>query len=106
MMILTAYFLPYLSPPDFPEERLQELRAELHADGFACYETAVGGNGVGVLPLPNSEKAAPQGQTASTHMSAEGGAEEEVLPFLAQFKSANGNGLAELADSLGKWAFA
>ena len=87
---------------DFPEERLQELRAQLHSDGFACYETAVGGNGLGILPLPTTT----EDRSTSTHVSAEGGAEEEVLPFLAQFRTANGSALAELAESFGKWAFA
>lgn len=85
---------------DFPEEKLQQLRAELHSDGFACYETAVGGSGVGVLPLPN------RSGESSTHVSGEAGAEEDVLPLVEQFKNVQGGKLAELGDSLGKWAYA
>lgn len=90
---------------DFPEDRLQELRNELHADGFACYETAVGGSGVGVLPLSTSSNKEEERQ-ASTHVSVEGGAEEDVLPYLAQFRDVPGNGLSELASRMGQWAFA
>lgn len=55
---------------------------------------------MGVLPLSTTNG------SAATHVSVEAGAEEDVLPFLAQFKQAHGNGLAELAESLGTWAFA
>jgi hypothetical protein len=44
----------------FPEDRLERLKESLHADGFVCYETFIGGSGLGVA-VPEATPAAGAG---------------------------------------------
>ena len=85
-------------PDDFSEATLQQLKSDLSADGFACYETAVGGGGYGVLPL---SRATPQ-----QRVSAEGGAEEETIPVRSQFEGSSTKDLHKWAESVGQWQYA
>lgn len=85
-----------LVPDDFSEDTLQLLKAELAADGFVCYETQVGGHGVGIASV----------QQAGKHASAEGGAEEEVVPVKKQFEATTTAELARWSETVGRWAFA
>ena len=87
-------------PSDFSEDRLQELREALHADGFLCYETAVGGAGYGFITLPSSHS------SQLLHVEAEGGAEEEMVPIKTQFENTPAQGLESWANQVGKWTFA
>jgi len=88
-------------PDDFSEDSLQLLTAELHADGFACYETAVGGSGFGILPLSS----APSVEN-TTIVTSEGGAEQDILPLRSQFEIAPTTALEDWARKAGNWSFA
>ena len=88
-------------PDDFSEERLQSLVAELQADGFACYETAVGGRGFGVTSLPDGAEA-----KEATAVLAEGGSQAEVLPFRKSLQRISSDALDAEMRKTGNWAFA
>lgn len=42
-----------LIPDDMPEATIRQLKSHLAEQGFVCYETSVGGPGVGILPAYN-----------------------------------------------------
>lgn len=86
---------------DFPEPLLQQLKEELYADGFACYETAVGGAGFGAISLdskPSSDN--------TTIVSSEGGAERDIRPVRSQFEAAPTSALEGWASQIGRWSLA
>ncbi|PWN48058.1 cystathionine beta-l [Violaceomyces palustris] len=80
-----------LLPDDFSEAKMKELELELSRDGFKCYETRVGGAGVGVL-IPINEK--------------EKDKKESEIPDRVVFEEAETKTLASWAEKAGEWIYA
>ncbi|KAN0062910.1 cystathionine beta-lyase [Thecaphora frezii] len=80
-----------LLPDGIPDDEVRRLAAELERDGFKCYETRVGGGGVGVLT--------PQAMRAEI-----GNAD---VPIRVRFEEVStGADLARWAEQVGQWAYA
>ncbi len=87
-----------LLPDALKQADLESLVRALEQQGFECYETSIGGPGVGVLARPQSR----------TKSSQEAPGESEFLPATDVFVHHDGNGVAAWADEQGKdaWLFA
>lgn len=64
---------------------MEEVKAELEGSGFACYETAVGGSGFGLV-VPASPA-------------------DAGVPTAKRFLDAPTHGLKRWADGLDGWSF-
>ena len=84
---------------DFSEDLLRQLKEELHADGFKCYETAVGGSGYGVVSIP------PSGSLNIQHIQSEGGAESDIVPVRVQLEKAPIHDLVNWVNQVGNMIF-
>lgn len=86
-----------LLPDELKREDLDALIKALEQQGFACYETTVGGPGVGLMVKGDETKA-----------SQEAAGESEYVPERDMFVHSDGDTLAQWAESQGKnaWAFA
>ncbi|EPQ27229.1 uncharacterized protein PFL1_05152 [Pseudozyma flocculosa PF-1] len=89
-----------LLPDGVDEAELRRLMADLERDGYRCYETRVGGGGVGVL-VPQAMQA---GAGASAQDKIEDGNAD--VPVRVRFEEAQSADLAAWADHAGKWAYA
>ncbi|KAL9931224.1 hypothetical protein V8E36_009901 [Tilletia maclaganii] len=92
-----------LIPDDLGDAEVSELIADLQARGFVCYETSVGGAGVGVLVEDGTSVPGGAGSSAAATATATAGQVDhrtrlEIVPAAE---------LAGWADGLqGKWTFA
>ncbi|KAK0525107.1 cystathionine beta-lyase [Tilletia horrida] len=83
-----------LIPDDVDDAEVAELIADLQARGFVCYETSVGGPGVGVLVESGSQAAAAAGTSGKV----DDRTRLEIVPAAELTKWAT--------ELEGKWAFA
>jgi hypothetical protein len=81
--------------PEFPEDRLESLKEALHADGFICYETTIGGSGLGVAVRESKATVA------------ESQAHDDVLavPSRKRLTNATPSELHAWAEEVGPWAY-
>ncbi|CAD6890623.1 unnamed protein product [Tilletia controversa] len=92
-----------LIPDDLQDTELAELIAELQSRGFVCYETSVGGPGVGVL-VEKNDSGSPPKTTTST---AGAGAADSKIDDRTRMEIVPAMELTKWADDLeGKWTYA
>lgn len=90
-----------LLPDELRREDIESLIRALEQQGFACYETSVGGPGVGALIADAKQR------NSESKVTSEAG-ETQVYPGASLFAESDGNAIATWAQHQGSdaWAYA